>query len=68
MECGCGPPWRNVFDRVYARTPTSLTREAGPMAEWMSSMPTVVLATFFWQVFTLMGDIRVSDTGHSFEA
>lgn len=34
----------------------------------MSFTYTAVLAAFFLQVFTLMGDTRIFDTGHSFEA
>ena len=48
--------------------PTSLTREAVAVAGWMSPTPTAVLAAFLLQVFTLVGDTRVFDTGYSFEA
>lgn len=41
---------------------TSLTREAGPPAGWMSSTPAAVLAAFFLWVFTLVGSTRVFDT------
>lgn len=52
---------------MHARMFMLLTREAGPMAVWMLSVPIAVLA-FFLRVFTLLGDARVFDTGSHFEA
>lgn len=69
-ELICGhPAWSETVDRpgnagarLHDRLPTSLTREAGLLAGWMSSTPTGVLAAFFLWDFTLAGDTRVFDT------
>lgn len=66
MERKCGSP-QEVGAGLHARMFMLLTREAGPMAGWMLSMPIAVLA-FFLRVFTLLGDARVFDTGSLFEA